>query len=309
MSVDRVATSNQTSYMTSQMLKQEAKVSTLSSQVASGQKSTSYGDYGDQTMAMESARAVVNRTTAYQTATNLALTQTELQDNQLSQLSDLAEELKTACADAVSSGDGSTLSTSCSDIFDQVKAILNYKDSNGSYLYGGGNDSSAPFTVDTFSDLSSATLSDSFTVGSSVKSVQVSDSENVDIGVSATDIGTSLMSTLQEISQYISTNGDFTSTIDSNDETLLTTAMTDSTTAYESINQVMATNGTTYSRLETAADTQTTMLTLYTGFVSDIQDVDMSTAASDLSNAKVALQAVVQVTSTLNDITLLNYLS
>jgi flagellar hook-associated protein 3 FlgL len=51
------------------------------------------------------------------------------------------------------------------------------------------------------------------------------------------------------------------------------------------------------------------MSTLYSGFVSNIQDTDMATAATQLSLNQTALQAALQVTSTLNKLSLLNYLS
>ncbi|MGB8600769.1 MAG: flagellin [Rhizomicrobium sp.] len=321
MSVDRVANLTQANYLSAQMMKRETEVSTLSDQIASGNVSTTYAGYGDQTQAMESARAVVNRTTGYQTGTTLALTQVELQDSQLEQLSSLADELKSAISDAVSTNDGSSLSTTCSGIFDQAKAILNYQDSNGSYIYSGGNDGTAPFTVSTFADL--ATLSSStaitdptdasyvFTNGSATKSVTVADSQTVSYGITASDIGTKLMSTLYDISNYITnTNAaDFTSSMDNDDVDFLTTEISTASTAYKDINQISAVNGNTYQTLETASDTQTTMIDLYKGFVSGIQDVDMATASTDLTNAQTALQATVLVTSTLNQISLLDYLS
>jgi flagellar hook-associated protein 3 FlgL len=320
MSVDRVTNQTQSAYLSASMMKRETAVSTLSDQVASGQVSTSYSGYGDQTMAMESARAVVNRTTAYQTATGLAVTQTTLQDDQLTQLSTLASNLQTALSSAVADGDGTTLAATCSDIFDQASAILNYKDSNGSYIYGGGNNTTEPLTLSSFNDLaslSSTALTDStasdyaFTNGSTIKSVQVADGQSVSYGVLASDVGASLMSTLKDISDYVNnaSNPTLTSTLTTAQTTFLSDEISSANTAYHSLNTITATNGDTNSLLETHSDTQTTMIDLYQGFVSDIQDVDMSTAATDLSNAKTALQAVVLVTSTLNQISLLDYLS
>lgn len=322
MSVDRVANLTQANYLSAQMMKRETTVATLSEQVSSGNVSTTYAGYGDQTQAMESARAVVNRTTGYQTGTTLALTQVDLQDSQLDQLSSLADELKSAISDAVSTNDGSSLSTTCSSIFDQAKAILNYQNSNGSYIYSGGNDNTAPFTVSTFADLATLTStsaftdsSDSqyvFTNGTASKSVTVADNQTVSYGITASDVGAELMSTLYDVSNYITnTNSgvDFTSSMNNTDVDFLTSEITKASSAYKDINQISATNGDTYQTLETSSETQTTMIDLYKGFVSGIQDVDMSTAATDLSNAQTALQATVLVTSTLNQISLLDYLS
>ena len=50
------------------------------------------------------------------------------------------------------------------------------------------------------------------------------------------------------------------------------------------------------------------MSTLYSGFVSNIQDTNLATAATQLSLNQTALQAALQVTSTLNRLSLLNYL-
>lgn len=309
MSIGRVANLTQSSYMSSQIVKDEATVADLTEQTSTGQKSTSYSGYGNDTIAMESARAVVNRNKAYQTGTTLATTQVELQDDQLSQLSTLADNLKTAVANAVSTGDGSSLSQTCSGIFDQASAILNYKDSNGSYVYGGGNDTTEPFTVSSFTNLATADLSTSFVNGSSLKSVQVADAQTIQYGLTASSVGSDLMTSLQEISSYIQTNGDFTSTITTDQSTFLSDELSSVNTAYTSINAISAKNGNTYQELESAADTQSSMVSLYTEFVSDIQDVDMATVATDLSNAQTALQAVVLVTSTLNKVSLLDYLS
>jgi flagellar hook-associated protein 3 FlgL len=309
MSIDRVANLTQSAFLSSQINRQEAKISDLTTQVSSGQVSDSYSGYGDQTMAMESARAVVNRTSGYQTATTLATTQCDLQDSLLDQLSTLSSNLKTAISEAVATGDGSSLKTTCSNTFDQASAILNYQDSNGNYVFGGGNNATKPFTVSSFSDLATATLSDSFVNGQTVKSVQVADGQSLDYGLNASNVGTDLMTTLQEISSTISTDGDFSTSLTQSQQDYLSNEISSAQKAYASINTISAQNGDTYQQLETAADTQTTMLTLYKGFVSGVQDVDMATVSTDLTNAQTALQAVTLVTSTLNQVSLLDYLS
>ena len=50
------------------------------------------------------------------------------------------------------------------------------------------------------------------------------------------------------------------------------------------------------------------MSTLYQGFASDIQDVDMATAATNLNQNQTALQAALEVTAQLGQLSLLNYL-
>ena len=59
-------------------------------------------------------------TTPIPTATKFAVTQTDLQDTQLTSLSDLAASLKKAVSDAVANNDATTLMTQAQSIFDQA---------------------------------------------------------------------------------------------------------------------------------------------------------------------------------------------
>jgi flagellin-like hook-associated protein FlgL len=60
------------------------------------------------------------------------------------------------------------------------------------------------------------------------------------------------------------------------------------------------------ARTPSASTASTT--TLYKGFVSDIQDTNMAQAATQLSLNQTQLQAALQVTAGLHQLTLLNFL-
>ncbi len=67
-------------------------------------------------------------------------------------------------------------------------------------------------------------------------------------------------------------------------------------------------SGGIYNQLQSATSQQKDMTTLYSGFISNIQDTNLADAATQLQLNQTALQAALQVTSTLNQLTLLNYL-
>ena len=69
----------------------------------------------------EAARTAANKADAYQANTTLAVNQADLQDTQLSTLSDLANQLRQAMTQAVANNDGSTLMTEAQSIFDQAQ--------------------------------------------------------------------------------------------------------------------------------------------------------------------------------------------
>jgi flagellar hook-associated protein 3 FlgL len=80
------------------------------------------------------------------------------------------------------------------------------------------------------------------------------------------------------------------------------------TDAGTQVNAVASTNGSNYQALQNALSTQTSMSTTYQGFVSDLENVDMATAITNLNQNQVALQAAMEVTSQIGQISLLNYL-
>ena len=312
MTIDRVATNQQTQYFLNQLNQAGSALDKTQQQIASGKVATTYAGFGDQTQVLQATMAANARNNAYQTATQLAVTQTDMQDTQLSALSDLAGKLKTALADAVSNNDGTSLMTQVSAVFDQAVSILNSKDANGDYIYSGGKTDTPPVTVSTLSQLAGlGSVSQAFANGDVKKSVQVADGETVSYGVTASDVATQLMQSLQDIAQFdAGGTGNFaaSSSLSQAQNNFLTGAMGTATAVASGLNSTTAANGYVFNRLQDAQDQQTSMSNLYSGFISNIQDTNMADAATQLSLNQTALQAALQVTSRLNQLTLLNYL-
>ena len=199
-----------------------------------------------------------------------------------------------------------------SGIFDQAVSILNSKDANGDYIYGGGKTDTPPVTVTSLSQLAALpSVSGAFANGTNQKAVQVADGVTVSYGLTASGVGTGLMQALKDIATFdAGPSGNFNSstTLTSAQNSFATSELANVTTAATNINTASAANGNVYNRLNDAVTQQTSMNTLYKGFISNIQDTNMAQAATQLSLNQTALQAALQVTSTLNRLSLLNYL-
>jgi len=311
MTIGTVSTSAQSMLLISQLNQDNTALNQTQQQVSSGLVSTTYGGYGDQTAALESAQAAVDRTNSYQAATQLALNQANLQDTQLTQLSSLASQLQQDITTAVANNTGSTLMASASSIYDQVTQILNSQDSNGNYIYGGDQNNTPPVTTTSLSDLASlSSVSQAFTSGTVKGSVQVGDGQTVQVGLLASNIGTGILQTLSDIANFnTGSSGNFGSTLTGAQSTFLSNEIPVSQSAGETVTNVEAQNGDTYQQLQGALTQQQAMSTLYTGFVSNIQNVNMASAISNLNLDQTALQAATEVTAQLNQVSLLNYLS
>ena len=312
MSVDRVATSAQTAFFLSQIQNAGAALDKTQEQIASHKNATTYAGFGDKTQVLTATIAANARNTAYTNATKFAVTQTDLQDTQLTSLSSLAASLKKAVSDAVANNDGSTLMSQAQSIFDQASAILNSKDANGDYIYSGGKTDVAPVTVSSLAALQALpSVTGAFANGSLTKSVQVGDGVSVSYGIAASDVGTGLMQALQDIANFdAGPTGNFSAStnLTGPQSTFLTNAIAQVTTVDTNLNAATAANGYVSNRLTDAQTQQTSMDTLYQGFVSDIQDTDMAQAATQLSLNQTQLQAALQVTAGLHQLSLLNYL-
>jgi len=310
MSVDRVATNSQAQYLLSQLTRATNAMTNSQQQVASGKVSSNYAGIGGKTSALEAARASAARADAYQTNTQAALNQVNLQDAQLTQLSSIASQLQQALTTAVGNNDATGLTEQVQSIFDQASQILNAKDANGNYLFGGDKDNVPPFNVTSLSQLAGlSSVSDAFSNGSQKKSVMVADGQSVQIGVLASDVGTQLMQTLKDVATFsASANGNFGTTLTGAQTTFLTGELPPASQASTGLNVATAANGYVNNQLTDASDQQQAMSTLYKGFVSNIENVDMGTAITQLNANQTALQAALQVTAQLGQISLLNYL-
>jgi flagellar hook-associated protein 3 FlgL len=308
--IDRVANNGQMQFLLAQIMQASAALGKSQEQVASGKVSSDYAGIGDKTAMLEAARSASTRTDAYQSVTQAALNQVDMQDTQLTAVSGLADQLRQAITKAVADNDASTLMASAAGIFDQLAQILNSQDANGNYIYGGNKDNTPPVAVDSLSDLASlSSAGDAFANGTVARSVTVADGETVKIGVLASDAGQQLMQTLKAVVDFnAGATGNFGTGLTQAQSDFLSTEIGSATAASQSVNTLAAVNGQTYAQLQDASDRQQSLSTLYKGFVSDLQDVDMGEAISRLNQNQVALQAALQVTSQLHQISLLNYL-
>jgi flagellar hook-associated protein 3 FlgL len=312
MSVDRVATAQQSAFFLSQINQAGAKLDNTNKQIASGVVADTYAGFGDKAQVLQATLSAQARNTAYTTATGIATTQTDMQDTQLTSLSSLAAQLQKAVSDAVANNDPTGLMATVGNVFSQAVSILNTKDANGDYIYAGGKTDTAPVSVSSLSQLIAAPSTASiFTNGDNKKAVQVADGQSISFGVTASDAATGLMQALKDVAGFdagASGSFDTSTNLSAAQTSFLTAQIAATSTVSAGLTAVTAQNGNVYNQLQNATTNQGTTDTLYKGFVDKVQNTNMADAATQLSLNQTALQASLQVTATLNQLTLLNYM-
>src|SRR5262249_49748330 len=134
-------------------------------------------------------------------AAQQASTRLDLQDSLLTQLSDLAQNVRQTLTKAAADQDATSLMTQLQGYFDQAVQILNSKDANG-YIFAGYNNQTPTVTVTNMNSLASlGSIANAFANGTVKTNVRVGDNETVQVGILASDLGTQLFSLFQQVAQ------------------------------------------------------------------------------------------------------------
>jgi flagellar hook-associated protein 3 FlgL len=309
MAIERVGTFANTQLLLSQIQRAENNLNASNQQVSSGKFADTYSGYGDKTALMEAARSSASRADANVAAAQQASTRLDLQDSLLSQLSDLAQNVRDTLTKAAADQDATSLMTTMQGYFAQAVQILNSKDANG-YIFGGDNNQTPPVTVSDLATLGSlGSVSNAFANGTVQTNVRVGDNETVQVGLLASDLGTGLFSLFQQVAQFDSgVNGPFNAKTSASQQSFLEGTIQTAVNTAAGVNAQAAGNGIRYKQVQDAITQLQSTSTVYKGFVANLQDADMPTAIANLQQNQVALQAAFQVTSTLNKLSLLNYI-
>jgi flagellar hook-associated protein 3 FlgL len=103
-------------------------------------------------------------------------------------------------------------------------------------------------------------------------------------------------------------DGPFSGTTTPAQQSFLESTIPTAIDAQHGVNAQAAANGMHFQMVDQATEQLKATSVIYKGFVSNIEDVDMAQAIAQLNQNQVALQAAYQVTSTLNRLSLLDYL-
>jgi len=304
----RVSTSQTWTASLNNLMSAQQRQIEANDQYSTQKVSTDLKGFGTVSGTINAYQATLSTTTAYTDINKLVTNRLDTQNLALTATSDAADEAHQAILDSLAGDDGTNLMTNMELALDSALNGINMKH-NGTYLFSGGNDDTAPLSVTSLSDLTAATsVSSLFQNGEVKKTSRIDNFTTITTGVLASDIGTGLMTAFRDLKSYVETNGDFTKPLTDAAKTALTAFAAQFDTAYNGLVDATASNGGLQSQVEsvqTALDNQSIMLE---GIISDHTDADMGAAYSAMQLAQTAVEASSQVISNLNSNSLLNYL-
>lgn len=254
-------------------------------------------------------KSVQVRLQGYQDQNGLIADKLTTQDTALNQVADSAQAIRQAIADALASGDATTLMTEIQGQMNKAVGAMNTR-YNGVYLFGGGAINTQPVTATTLASLTAGPPISSFFQNDQFKqTAQLDDATTVTTGVLADAVGTPMLNALQAIQAFNQgASGPFGGAITPAQRAFLQTQLAAWDTVHTGVIAVAAQNGMIQQRVDQVKTDLVGRQNTLTTMIGNITDADMAKASADLTMAQTSFQAAAQVFQTLKNSSLLNLL-
>jgi flagellar hook-associated protein 3 FlgL len=278
-------------------------------QIATGKVGDQFADAKDKAGVLAAAKMKSSAVDAFAATTKEVLTRLNLQDVQLVELSDISARLREAMGNALAAGHAPAFMDQVKGLFDDVVQILNSK-VDGKYLYGGSKTDQPPVNVTTLAALVAApTVADVFDNTGMKLTQRVDENETIEVGMTASDIGTGLMQMFKDIATFdAGVNGPFGIDLTAAQTTFLSTQHSAVPAVQDGVNTLAAINGSRHGQATATSDRHEGMAAYFAKFIGDIEDVDLASAVSRLNQDQVAVEAAGRMIAQVNTMSLLDFL-
>jgi len=278
--------------------------------VSTQKNGSSLKDFAQNDEMLTAMRSVQTRLTGYQDQNSLIADKLTTQDTALNQVAAASQAIREAIADALASGDASTLMAEVQGQMNQAVGALNTK-YNGNYLFAGGQINTQPVTAQQLSDLTAGPPIGSFFQNDQFKAqAAIDDSTTVTTGILASDVGTPLMNALQTLESFNQGgSGPLGSNLTPAQRSFLESQLSTWDSVHQGVTTITAGNGMVQQRVDNIKTDLSSRQTTLAGMMSNITDADMAKAAADLQMAQTSFAAAAQVFQTLKESSLINLLA
>ena len=300
----RVATLAQNQRNLAYILDAQQRMNEAQLQISSGKKSEYYSGIAADTRRLLNVQTSHIQTTQYISNNKLVDDRLQTMETSVSQIFDLATQYKTLIINALNADNSSDLAmpTQTQSMLDQVTALLNTEE-DGRYLFAGTRTDTAPvdqsglpgsYTIPT----SDGDASGYYTGDSTQLTIQADENFTVTYGVNAGQTGFEQLIRAMHMVRIGAPN----------DKATLDEALRVVNQAIDGISDIRTQIGTARSALENVNTRLNDYLTYSEQTISDLENVDVTEAITNMNNDQVSLNASYAVISRLSNLSLTQYL-
>ncbi|MGC8490245.1 MAG: flagellin [Syntrophobacteraceae bacterium] len=301
----RITFGMQTSETLINLNNQQETITDLSQEISSGKQLQSPSDNPESWAQAMNANQTVREYNSFISNVNFATGWGQETESALSTLTGLLSQAKQVGIEANSASgaySNSALAQQMGSILTQALSVANTQ-YEGQYIFAGAQTATEPYSVDSSGNV--AYSGDSGTV-------QVKTSLNA-AGGGMTPVNLAgdavFGNTTPQSNNILNQIYFLQQAISGGDSTKISNATAVISSAFDNVNAQLSKMGSMVSALSTQSTALSTMVTNEKGVLSNLQDTDMASAATKLSQAQTAYQAALQVTSLLDNLNLSSILS
>jgi flagellar hook-associated protein 3 FlgL len=305
----RISTFGNNQTLLSELLRNQANMLTDQQQVTTGKVATDYKGLAAQTSTLLGAKTLKSRVDQYTEAGNQVKNTLDIYDNSIGVLDSVAGDLKQTLQQALGNGEVYGLSEILSQSLNSTVTAMN-TEVGGKYIFSGTRTDTPPVTVTSTGDLTAlASAADAFQNNDQKAVLQVDDGVSMQYGILASDVAEPLMSVFKAFADFnAGPNGPLDCKLNATQLSFIQTQLANLDNARQSILNSQVANGVRQKSLDNILTQHESTSVVVTGMISDIEDVDIAKAVTNLNNDQTALQASYKAMATLSQLSLLNYL-
>lgn len=307
----RISTGQMWGNALSNLMQAQVRKDEANNQVSTQKVATDFGGYGRGAEVIAAYQSSLERVTGYTQVAQSVSDRLDSQNIALERASDGIATGKDGIMDAIASKSLDGLSTVLQSSYMAFADGLNYKH-QGIYLFGGGNETDAPLSAATLSDLAATSATDTFRNGNVKKASKIDATTTLQTGMLASEIGDEAVTVFRKLQTFIANNtnpqGQLQGQMTDAQQTELQALANELSTAYSKMVDHTSLNGTLQTRVENTLQSLAGQESSLTNLISNKTDVNLADAYTKLEQADLTVQAASQVVANLKSTSLLDLL-
>lgn len=315
----RVATFAQSQNLIEQVLRNQRNLNDAQVKVASGRRAQEFADLPRETGALLGAKSVAARTEGYLQGNREVAQRLDLYNAALGELAGIADGLREDVIKAVNLNSGVGFIDKLKNHFERAAALLNTRYQN-SYIFAGSRTDTPPVNQSTAAGfLALGSAGAVFANNDRKTSVQVDETQTLEIGMVADDAASPLMSALYRILQFnagtlpagagaFGPAGAFSDPLTANQRDFLVAEFGNLVAGVQGARAAEAQNGVRMQAIDQLMERQEGDLAFLKRFAAGIEDVDITEAVTRLKRDEIALEASLSVTARIGRLSLLDFI-
>lgn len=305
----RISTFGHSQLMLSQLLKNQGEFRMAQLQVNTGKKAIDFQGLPREATTLLGAKATQTRINQYMSTATEVESRLDIYNLHLETMGSNMQDLKTVVMDALGTNEAVTLEGSLEAALATIINSLN-STVGGNYIFAGTRTDTPPINISSLADLTAAaTAADVFDNNQLKPTARLDEGFVMEYGILAEDAALDAMTAIKALADFhFGGGGPINGQLTPAQETFLLAQVSVLDGAMQTILESNVINGTKNRQIGEVLDRHRDADNVLTGFISDIEDVDMAEAISRLNSDQLAIEASYQVLANLNRLSLLDFI-